>query len=242
MKSFLRIARQLALVLCTTAAMFATPARAGVPTVDLVAIAADVISWTQQFQHMVDQINQMKAQYNEMKSTADALKGGRGMGLLLNDPSVRQALDPGFLDTMDRLRSLGSAGATDKARAVYASVKSFDCAAQFPDNLNLRKQCETRALAVPTLVATLNESLDRSKKRVGALGNLISQVDGAADAKAAADLQNRIAAEVALLSNEKAMMDTAQAQLQAQSQLNLQAAREAGLRRLMQTGSNPFSL
>jgi type IV secretion system protein VirB5 len=232
--------KRLALVLCAAAAMAAAPARAGVPTVDLVAIAADAISWIEQFTHMVDQINQMKAQYTQMKSTADALKGGRGMGLLLSDPAVRQALDPGFIDTMDRLRALGAAGATDKARAVYASVKAFDCGSQFPDNPGLRRQCESRSLAIPTLIATLNESLERSRRRVGALGELIAQVDSAPDAKAAADLQNRIAAEVALLSNEKAMMDTAQAQLQAQGQLNLQAAREAGLKRLLQAGSNPF--
>lgn len=233
--------RGLAALLLASAALTSTPARAGVPTVDLVAIAADALAWIEQFTHMVDQIKQMKAQYEQMKNTADALKGGRGMGVLLSDPSVRQSLDPDFLSTMDRLRTLGAAGASAKARAVYDAVSSFKCSEQFPGDVELRKRCETRAMAVPAMVATLNQSLERAQSRVTALQSLITQVDAAPDAKAAADLQNRISAEVALLSNERAMMDTATKQLESSAQVNAEAARQAGLKRVMQEGKNPFS-
>lgn len=237
----MKIRSFLAAIVAAATVLCATPARAGIPTVDVVSIAADALSWLQQFQHMVDQIRQLKAQYDQMKNTADALKGGRGMGILLNDPTVRQYLDPGFLDSMKKLHALGAAGASDKAKAIYDAVSSFKCSEQFPNEADLRKRCESRALAMPSMVAQLNTTLEQSKKRVQALGDLISQIDGAADAKAAADLQNRIQSEVALLTNERAMMDAAAKQIEASAKVNEEAARQAGLKRVLDTGTNPFN-
>jgi type IV secretion system protein VirB5 len=222
-------------------------AHAGIPTVDLVAIASDAISWMTQFGEVAKQIQEAKRQYDQLKlnyeqakNTADALKGDRGMGLLLNDPSVRQSLDGDFEKQFDKIRAMGSAAATAEAKAVYGAIKSFDCAAQFPTSIDGRKRCEARVMTIPTTVALLNDSIKRSRDRATELQKLIAQVDSAQDMKAAADLQNRIASEVALLNNEQTMMAQAQAQLRAQADLNALASKEAGLKRMVGGGSNPF--
>jgi len=219
----------------------------GIPTVDIAKLIADALAWGTQFAEVAKQIQEAQQQYQQLKQTydktkeaVDAVKGGRGMGLLLNDPSVRHQLPPDFLTTVDKMRALGAAGASAQAKAVYDAIKSFDCASQFPSAAELRKRCEARAMTVPTTVAFLNESVQRSQARATELEKLVAQVDNAPDAKAAFDLQNRIQSEVALLANEKHMVDLATAQLKAQAELNTQAAREASRKRIVSGGVNPF--
>jgi type IV secretion system protein VirB5 len=243
MKTF----KMLATAVAMACALVSPSARAGIPTIDVISIAADALSWMTQFAEVAKQIEEAKRQYDQLKrnyeqakKTADALKGDRGMGLLLDDASVRQSIGPDFERQFDNIRAMGTAGATAEARGVYNSIKSFDCTKQFPTNADARKGCEARVMMIPTQVALLTDSIKRSRDRTKELQKLIAQVDSAEDMKAAADLQNRIASEVALLNNEKTMMDMAQAQIKAQAELNEQASREAGLKRIVGGGTNPF--
>lgn len=225
------------LAVAAALSLSASPAFAGIPVIDLAAITQAIMqvkSWGQQASDMVNQIKNMENQLN-------AIKGGRGMGLLLNDPSVRQAMGPDFLTTFDSLRSLGAGGASASAKSIYDAIKTFDCTKQFLTAGPARTRCEANAMIVPSNLAMLNDSLEKSKKRTTELQKLIDQVDGASDVKAAADLQNRIQAEMALLQNEKTLMDLMRAQMEAQAQLTAQQNRELGLKRLLEPGENPFN-
>ena len=212
-------------------------AHAGIPVIDVAAVAQALLqvqSWAQQYKQMVTSLEHAKGQL-------DAIKGGRGMGLLLNDPSVRNALGADFTSTFDKLRSSGSAGASAQANAIYGAISTFGCSSQFSSAAE-RRSCEAGALATPSMIVVMNESIDKSQKRAAEINKLIAAIDGAPDTKAAADLQNRIGSEVALLNNEKALMDMALAQLQAQEALGAQQRREAGLKRLKAGGVNPFAM
>lgn len=215
----------------------AASAQAGIPVIDAGAIAqaiAQVRSWAEQYKQMVTALEHAKGQL-------DAIRGGRGMGLLLNDTSVRNALGADFTTTFDKLRSAGAGGASAQANAIYGAISSFGCSSQFSSAAE-RKSCEAGALATPSMIAVMNDAIDKSQRRATEINKLIESIDGAPDTKAAADLQNRIGSEVALLNNEKALMDMALAQLQAQEALGAQQRREAGLKRLKAGGVNPFAM
>jgi type IV secretion system protein VirB5 len=214
-------------------------AHAQIPTTDVLQLAQEiqqVASWAQQYQQMIDQLQTAKQQ-------VQSLTGSRGMSML-GQNMIRQEVPSDFLSAYDKLRSMGAGGASSQARAIYDSIKTFDCAEKFPYDASMRRSCEASAMAVPQNVALLNNSVDSAKQRQTQLKQLQGSID-TQDAKAAADLQNRISLELAYLQNEKTLMDMANEQQKQQLALTQQRAKEEGSKRLMNSaggGSNPFSL
>lgn len=230
MKTLKRIA---AVVACLAA--FAARGQ-GIPVIDAASLTQQLL----QVSAWAEQYSQMYQQYQMLTNQLNAIKGARGMGALLNTPGIRQALPSDFVTQFDAIRSLGSVGASQGAQAIYNSIKTFGCEQRYPTDQKGRLQCQASAMVVPQNIDFINGSIASSQGRVGQLQGLIGQIDQAVDAKAAADLSNRINAEIALLQNEKTMMDMALAQLQAQQRLLDQQQKEAGTKRLTEPGVNPF--
>jgi type IV secretion system protein VirB5 len=218
--------------------VFGGSAVAQIPVTDVASLTQQmqqVAAWSQQYQQMTQQYQQMTAQLN-------AIKGARGMGQLLNNVSVmRQELPTDFIGQFDKLRSMGAAGATPEAVAIYDSIRTFNCSSQFPKNQLARLSCEASAMVNPTNLSLINKSIASSKGRMGQLQGLMSAIDGAEDTKAAQDLSNRINMETAILHNEKMMMDMALAQQERQAKILDQQKKEAGTKRLTEPGFNPFA-
>lgn len=227
------------LALASSLAVASHGAYAQIPTTDVLQLAQQlqqVASWAQQYQQMIEQLQTAKQQ-------VESITGGRGMSML-GQNMTRQELPSDFLGTYDRLRSQGAAGASSQARAIYDTIKTFGCAEQFPYDARARRSCEASAMAVPQNLATLNNSVDSAKQRQTQLKQLQSSID-TQDAKAAADLNNRISLEIAYLQNEKQLMDMATQQQEMQLKLTQQRAKEEGAKRLMTGaggGTNPFGL
>lgn len=217
--------------------VFTQSAQAQIPVTDVASLTQQVqqvLAWSQQASQMVQQYQKMSEQLN-------AIRGTRGMGQLLNTPQARQQLPDGFLGQFDKLRSLGVGGASSDARAIYESIRTFDCAAQFPNNQQSRLSCEAGAMVHPTNLALIGRSISSSQARMTQLQGLMSAIDSADDTKAAQDLSNRINVEMALLQNEKMMMDMALAQQEREAKLLKQQKKEAGVKRLTDPGVNPFA-
>ncbi len=232
----MKLLRRMVLALVATMGL-ASGAHAQIPVTDAMSLAQQiqqVMAWAQQYQQMVQQ-------YQTMTNQLNAIKGGRGMGQLLNLPGVRQELPTDFLGEFDRLRNSGAGGASNEAQAIYASIQKFNCTAQFPTNQMGRLSCEASAMVHPTNLSLINRSIASSQGRVSQLQGLMGAIDGAQDIKAAQDLSNRINIEMALLHNEKAMMDMALAQQERQAKLLDQQKKEAGIKRLTEAGFNPFA-
>jgi type IV secretion system protein VirB5 len=217
---------------------FAASASAqGIPVID----AAGLMQQIQQVAAWSKQYSQMTQQYQMLSNQLSAIKGARNMGQLLNVPGVRQQLPSDFVGQFDKLRSLGAGGATPQAHAIYESIRTFNCAAQFPTNQTSRLSCEASAMVTPTNLSLINSSIESSQGRMVQLQGLVSAIDTAEDVKAAQDLSNRINMELALLQNEKMMLDMALAQQERQARLLDQQKKEAGVKRLTEAGYNPFA-
>lgn len=227
-------------------ALAAGGAQAQIPVTDVASLTQQiqqVMSWAQQYQQMIDQLDNQKQQIENQLDQIKLKKGGRGMGQV-GAGMVRQALPSDFINQYDKLRSQGSAGASSGARTIYEGIRTFDCARKFVSDPSARLSCEASAMAVPQNIDLINTSIDAAKKRQQQLSSFIGQVDSA-DEKAAADLQNRIASELAMMQNEKILMDMAIQQQQQQLALTQQKQAEEGAKRLTRGsggGSNPFNL
>ncbi|MDP9897353.1 type IV secretion system protein VirB5 [Variovorax boronicumulans] len=221
-------------------------AHAQIPVTDVASLTQQiqqVMSWAQQYQQMIDQLQNQKEQIENQVKQIKAVTDGRGMSQLGADMK-RQALPADFLQQYDRLRSQGSSGASSGARTIYAGIKTFDCAQKFPNDQASRLSCEASAMAIPQNVDVINTSIDSAKQRQQQLQSFIGRVD-TADQKAASDLSNRIASEIALMQNEKMLMDMALQQQQQQLALTQQKQAEEGAKRLTRGsggGANPFNL
>lgn len=237
------------LLRASVVACFATTssgAFAQIPVTDVASLTQQiqqVMSWMQQYEQMIESIEKYKTQIENQEKQIKAITGGRGMGSLQSS-GTQQKLPSDFTSIADKLRSQGAGGASAGAKAVYDSIKTYACAERFPKDVASQRSCEASALAIPSNIALLNDSVDSAKKRQNELKSYAGSIDSASDAKAAADLTNRLTLEVAYLQNEKMMMEMAAKQLEEQKKLTAQKKAEEGTKRMTNSsggGTNPFA-
>jgi type IV secretion system protein VirB5 len=197
-------------------------ARAGMPVIDVANLAQaiqQVMSWVQQYQQMVAQIQQLQAQYA-------AITGPRGMENLLQMTNAqRNYLPP---DYQQLIQAVNGASAT--YAGLSGQVQSITSANAVLTNAQLgslmspqqRQVVEKGRQAAAMLSAMTQTAQQNSSQRFASLQQLISQVGAAGDDKAIQDLQGRISAEQAMLTNEanklQALYQTAQAEQLLQQQ------------------------
>lgn len=170
-----------------------------------------MVQWAKQYKNMVDQITQMKQQY-------DALTGSRNLGQILNNPALRTYLPDQWAGIYDKVKGGTLPGIASAANDIFTK-EGFDGTAVGGRKRQLDVMAANKAMTMQAYDATL--------ARVNNINALMAQANMTMDAKAAADLQNRMASENAMIQNEQIRLNLL-AQLQvAEAQLaNEQRARE----------------
>lgn len=160
----------------------------GIPTVDVAAIAQNLMAYTADVAHYAEvltqwkqQYEQMTAQLNQMKQQYEAITGARGMADLLKRIDLYQSLPPEWQDVYKNVEDAGEA-----LQGIKALSKGQK---QYFGTIN-------------TSLEGLQKTYKAATNRIDHLATLMSSIDQAVDAKAAADLANRISVEQALIQNE----------------------------------------
>jgi type IV secretion system protein VirB5 len=148
---------------------------------------ATMAKWAAQFQQMTQQIDRMKDEYA-------AITGNRGLGQVLNNPSLRNYLPDEWANIYDQVRSGKLAGISGQALSIL-STEGFDLTATGGQ----KRQQDVLAANKAMTMQAYNATLARLKN----INALMLQADATQDMKAAADLQNRMAAENAMIHNEQ---------------------------------------
>lgn len=170
-----------------------------------------IAKWTAQFQQLTTQIDQMKAQYA-------ALTGGRGLGQILNDPELHKYLPDEWAGIYEKVKSGQLTGISNYAQSIVAA-EGFD-----PNVTGGAKRQQD--VLVYNKAITL-QAYAQTQVRLNNINALMQQADATQDAKAAADLQNRMAAENAMIQNEQIRLNLAAQLQQTEIQLaNKQQSRE----------------
>lgn len=204
------------------------PAQAQWAVIDVAAVQqlfVQVSYWKQQIVGMQNQLNQLK-------QTHSALTGGRGMQALVPTSEAQRNYLP--QDWTDMLKVLDGGGgqysaltdavvAAMQARAVLDDARLAGLGQAERDSVMHARQSASAAL-VMTERASQNAA-----QRFAALQALVTAVGNAPDAKAIADLQARIAAEEAMLSNEQAKLATLFQAAQAEQWAQAAQLREAAI-------------
>jgi type IV secretion system protein VirB5 len=172
----------------------AFPARAGIPVIDGTSIAQQiqqVLAWAQQYQQMVDQFNKLQQQFQQMQTMTQKLDGGRGLGSILQNPAVANALPPEMRDAARLLAN--PSGLSSSAGAVSGILSSYGIT---------QTGIVTAAQGNADALARAQAILASTQARQTQLSALAGRVDVAADAKESLDLLNRNALESASIQNQ----------------------------------------
>lgn len=173
-----------------------SPAHAQIPVTDIAGLTQQiqqVASWVQQIQAMKDQLSQQQQLFSSMN-------GSRGIGQLLNNPSLKNSLPQDWQNVYSSVQSGGYSGLTGSAKAIRDANAVYDCKSGAPGdfarcNRELTKTAQDKAFA--------NDAYNASQIRLDNIQSLMGQIDNATDSKQIQDLQVRMQAENAMIQNEQ---------------------------------------
>jgi len=167
--------------------------------------------WAKQYTQMVDQIKGLEKQYK-------AISGARNLGQILNNPALRNYLPDEWAGVYSQVKSGSLVGLSNSAKAILKAEGFIDGAT----GGRKRQQDVMVANKAMTMAA-----YDATLKRVENINALMIQADAQEDAKGAADLANRMAAENAMIQNEQVRLNLLMQLQLAEAQLaNEQRSRE----------------
>jgi type IV secretion system protein VirB5 len=182
-------------------ALAATPAQAMIPVIDIGAITQlfmQVQSWTEQLRGMEQQLGQLQQSYS-------AITGLRGMDQLLRLSDTARNYLPTDWAALQASLSGTAASYPELTAAVRAqssanAVLTAADVARFPPALQALLAADRQAVAGGQALNRI--AYARSSDRFSSLATLIDKIGATPDAKAIEELQGRIQAEQAMLSNE----------------------------------------
>lgn len=212
-------------VLCTLGSFCGTSAHAGIPVIDaanLMQSIQQVIAWAQQYQQMAQQYQQQVQQYQ-------SVTGVRNLGDILNNPALRNVVDPNFLNMMQSIQTMGQGGLSGAAQVIRNASLIYNCADRVGEN---RRTCESFLSLNAQTMANQQNALNLMTQRIGQIQGLQSRINTTGDPKAIAELQARISAEQAQIANDANRVAVMQAYAEAQDRAMQQQIKERELRSL----------
>lgn len=152
----------------------------GIPTFDGASVAQAI----QQVIHMKEQIDNQLKQISELKSQVTALTGSKDIGKTFSETALEQL--------------------PSEWKDLYGSVNNTDY------KKVIQGKAYTPETAMKQLVHNYESSIQSfndTKSRLTNIQKMIQKIDSTTDIKAAQDLQNRIAAENAIIQNNQTKLD-----------------------------------
>ncbi|KVL25463.1 haloacid dehalogenase [Burkholderia territorii] len=158
----------------------------GIPVLDAANVAQAIAT-----------VQQLQQQYTTMTTQLSALTGNRGLGLILNDPALRNFLPDQWQSIYDQVKNGQLSGISNLANTI-AQQEGMTASTAGQQRLN-DVLAANKAMAMQAYSSTLT--------RLQNIQNLMLQSNLTQDPAAKADLQNRWAAEVTQINNEKTRLD-----------------------------------
>lgn len=203
-----------------------------IPVTDGASIAQSVVQqvetiakWKLQYDQMMSQIEQARQQY-------ESLTGSRGLGMVLNNPALRDYLPGDWQGVYDSVKNGGYRGLSGTAQSVYTANRIYDACGHLKMDQQ-RTACEAHAVKGAQDKGFALDAYNAAKGRIHQIDQLMQAINQTQDPKGVAELQARIAAEQANIQNEQtklnmyAMVAAAEDRVQQQRQAEINASANA---------------
>ena len=184
----------------------------GIPVISVAELAQDVVMAGQ----LEQQVQTMEQQYTTMTTQLNALTGNRGLGQILDNPSMHSYLP-------------------DQWQSIYGQVKGgqlsgiSSAASQIESDEGMTATTPGQQRYNDTLAANKAMSMQAYQANLSRLQNiksLMQQSDVTQDPAAKADLQNRLQSENAMIQNERTRLNLMGQLQQAEEKLAAQQAQQ----------------
>jgi type IV secretion system protein VirB5 len=172
----------------------ASPARAGIPVIDATSVAQQiqqVVAWAEQYNQMMNQLNELRAQFSQLQTMTGKLDGSRALGTILNDPTIQSQLPPELRNAAAML--LNPSALSSSTASINSILTSFGVSGLIDPNAG-RSLADSYGRAQSILAS--------AQQRSTQLQALATRVDNSADAKESLDLLNRNTLESANINNQ----------------------------------------
>lgn len=201
MKTRTYLIRSIAVAAICAMGLAAAPAQAIIPVTDVAAIQVLL----QQISAWSEQLRSMRSQLGQLQQTYTSMTGVRGMEQVLKlSDAARNYLPPNWNALEASISGAASAyptlAAAVRAQAAANAVLTPADLARLPPSLQGLITSARQGVAGDQAVTRL--AYGHSSERFASLATLIDRIGSTPDAKAIAELQGRIGAEQAMLTND----------------------------------------
>jgi type IV secretion system protein VirB5 len=203
-----------AFILAAAASLVPPHAKAGIPVIDVTAVAnliQQVMYWQQQISAMQKQYDQLKESKDQLTQTHNAMTGSRGMEQLLPTSDLaRNYLPPSYSELMHTFNgsSASYAGLASQVQSIMSANSILSGTQMEGLSPELRQIVEQGRQSAALLNGMTQNAYQSTSQRFSALQVLIDRIASAQDPKAIQDLQARIQAEQNMLTNEQTKLQS----------------------------------
>jgi len=220
-----RASMAVALAMLITASPTTKTEASGIPVIDtanLVQSVLQALAWIQQFQQMHQQIVQADQQIH-------AIMGSRNMGSLLNNLTLAGVVPSDVNAVYHAIRSGGVQGLTAAAQIIRHNRMLYNCEGKTGDALRICQNMLNQTPQSQAYYANTYQMLVGRMQQIRALTTRINQTE---DAKEILELNGRIAAEQAQVSNDTNRIMTMKSMIEAEEKAAQQEHQERVLKML----------
>lgn len=215
----------MALILTVITGSTAKTEASGIPVIDtanLVQSVLQALAWIQQFQQMHQQIVQADQQIH-------AIMGSRNMGSLLNNLTLAGVVPSDVNAVYHAIRSGGVQGLTAAAQIIRHNRMLYNCEGKTGDALRI---CQNMLNQTPQSQAYYANTYQMLMGRMQQIRALTTRINQTEDAKEILELNGRIAAEQAQVSNDTNRIMTMKSMIEAEEKAAQQEHQERVLKML----------
>jgi len=206
----------------------------GIPVIDtanLVQSIVQALAWIQQFQQMQQQILQAEQQIN-------AIVGSRNMGSLMNNLTLAGVVPSDVNAVYHAIRSGGVQGMTAAAQIIRHNRMIYNCEGKTGDALRI---CQNMLNQTPQSQAYYANTYQMLLGRMQQIRALTTRINQTEDEKGILELNGRIAAEQAQVSNDTNRILTMQSMIEAEEKAAQQEQQERVLKMLAPGTARTFN-
>ncbi len=193
--------------------------QAGIPVVDAGSIAQAIL-----------QVQEAKKRYDTLRQQFQAATGNAKMAVLVNDPTVKKALDQYMPKGYSNVTQAVANGDIGALQGLLNNVKANEAKLQGKGKERLAATMLVNQAQIEGLLKTLD-------MRGSKVDNIVSQINNTTDLSSKADLANTLAGEQALINTEMNRMSILMKQMDMQERIAEKQAVTESKKALM--GSRP---
>ena len=206
------------LMMCASA-----PAQAGIPVIDVAAIAQAILAVSSSVTQIQNQMHQITGLQQQIQANA----GARLLGGVENNPALQNYV-PREANTMVRSLESGGygtlAGASKTLRDAQMTYNCMDV-----DDAGKRTNCQSTLAKPYQQKAFMEDALSKAKDRVAQINSLMRRAGATTDQKEIQEVTARIGAENALLQHEVSQIELMRGLAEADQRVAESRAREGQL-------------